>query len=348
MADVIHQPVLKVAFVCVTVFGACALPTPGTGQMTAENPYRVADEAWGDLPEGRAWGSISAVYPGPDGRTIWVADRCGASGCVGREDVDMIFQFDLEGHLLRSFGAGLIAVPHGLHVDREGNVWVADASYLGGRPVEGVGQVVRKFSPEGELLMTLGEWGVSGTDPYHFDRPCDVLVAPTGEIFVADGHEDDGNNRIVKFDASGRFLMEWGGTGEATGQFREPHALAMDSQGRLFVGDRGNQRIQIFDQSGNHLANWTQFGSPSGLYIDTNDMLYVVDSDSNVNTHPGWRRGMYVGSARDGWVTAFIPDPEPNPDDLVTSAAEGVAADALGNLYGAEVGPRTLRRYVER
>jgi sugar lactone lactonase YvrE len=122
----------------------------------------------------------------------------------------------------------------------------------------------------------------------------------------------------------------------------------MDSQGRLFVGDRGNQRIQIFDQDGNHLATWTQFGSPSGLYIDANDMLYVADSDSNVHTHPGWRRGIYIGSARDGWVTAFIPDPEQNPDDLVTSAAEGVAADALGNLYGGEVGPRTLRKYAPR
>jgi hypothetical protein len=225
---------------------------------------------------------------------------------------------------------------------------VVDAAYLGAREVPGVGHVVRKFSPEGELLMTLGEWGVHGTDPNHFDQPSAVLVAPNGDIFVADGHEDDGNDRVLKFDPNGRFLLEIGTTGEVTGQFREPHALAMDSQGRLFVGDRGNQRIQIFDQAGSHLATWTQFGSPSGLYIDGNDVLYAADSDSNATTHPGWRRGMYVGSARDGWLTAFIPDPEPNPDDLVTSAAEGVAVDALGNVYGAEVGPRTVRKYVRR
>lgn len=142
--------------------------------------------------------------------------------------------------------------------------------------------------------------------------------------------------------------MEWGSTGQAHGEFRDPHALAMDSQGRLFVGDRGNQRIQIFDQDGSHLDTWTQFGSPSGLYIDTDDVLYSADSDSNADTNPGWRRGIYIGSARDGWVRAFILDPEPNPDELVTSGAEGVAVDVEGTVYGAEVGPRTLRKYVPR
>jgi sugar lactone lactonase YvrE len=300
-------------------------------QIHIPNPYTVADESWGELPEGRRWGSISAIDAG---------------SCIGVEDVPMIFHFDLDGRLLASFGAGMIAVPHGLGVDPEGNVWVADAAWLGSTPSSGVGHVVRKFSPTGELLMTLGEWGVPGDGPDHFNRPSDVLVAPNGDIFVADGHDADGNNRIVKFDATGRYLKEWGTTGSEAGQFRDPHALAMDSQGRLFVGDRGNHRIQIFDQEGNHIATWTQFGSPSGLFIDSNDILYVADSDSNAQTNPGWRRGIYIGSARDGWVTAFIADPEPNPDGLVTSGAEGVAVDVLGNVYGAEVGPRTLRKYT--
>ena len=330
------------------VLAAGVLLASALAQVSIENPYAVADEAWGDLPSGRKWGSISAVYPAPDGQSIWVADRCGAGGCVGREDVDMIFQFDLAGRLLAHFGAGTTAVPHGLNVDDEGNVWVADAAYLGRRRVEGVGHVVRKFRPSGELLMTLGEWGIPGDGPNRLNRPNDVLVAPSGEIFVADGHDDDGNNRIVKFDGKGRYLMEWGRAGEATGEFLEPHTLAMDSQGRLFVGDRGNQRIQIFEQDGTHLDTWTQFGSPSGLYIDRNDILYAADSDSNIHTNPGWHRGIYIGSAKDGWVSAFILDPEPNADDLITSGAEGVAVDARGNIYGGEVGPRTLRKYVRR
>jgi sugar lactone lactonase YvrE len=122
----------------------------------------------------------------------------------------------------------------------------------------------------------------------------------------------------------------------------------MDSQGRLFVGDRGNSRIQIFDQEGVHLATWTQFGRPSGLFIDGNDILYAADSESNTARNPGWKRGIYIGSTRDGWVRAFIPDPEPDPDNTGTSAAEGVALDAAGNIYGAEVGPRMLKKYVRR
>ena len=338
------RPVRPARRLIALALGSLIAASAAQAQIDIPNPYVVASEAWGDLPEGRGWGSISAIDAAPDGRTVWVADRCGRGSCIGVDDVPMIFQFDLEGRMLASFGAGMIAVPHGLGVDPDGNVWVADAAWLGS-PSTGVGHVVRKFSPTGALLMTLGEWGVAGDGPDRFNRPSDVLVAPNGDIFVVDGHDADGNNRVVKFDASGRFLDEWGSVGSEAGQFRDPHALAMDSQGRLFVGDRGNHRIQIFDQEGNHLATWTQFGSPSGMFIDSQDVLYVADSDSNAQTNPGWRRGIYIGSARDGWVTAFIADPEPNSDRLVTSGAEGVAVDALGSLYGAEVGPRTLRKY---
>lgn len=310
-----------------------------------ENPYRTVDEAFGQLPEGRTWGATSAVYPSPDGRTIWVAERCGANSCVGREDVPSVLQFDLNGRLLTSFGAGLIAWPHGIFVDGEGNVWVTDATGIGEVPV-GVGHVIYKFSPRGEVLMTLGRRGEAGAGPDRFNQPSAVLVGPDGSIYVADGHGTGGNNRIVKLSPDGRFVKEWGTTGTADGEFRDPHALAMDSQGRLFVADRGNSRIQIFDQDGHHLATWTQFGRPSGLYIDGDDVLYATDSESNTRRNPGFRRGIYIGSVRDGKVTAFIPDPEPNPDDSATSGAEGVAVDAMGNIYGAEVGPQTLRRHV--
>ncbi len=310
------------------------------------NPFEVQDSAWGQLPDGRTYGAVSAIYPANDGRSIWVAERCGANLCV-ESDADPVLLFDLEGALVRSFGAGMFAWPHGMHVDGEGNVWVTDA--VGYAPVpDGWGHVIYKFSPEGELLMTLGERGVAGSDERTFTKPSDVFVAPDGSIFVADGHDADGNNRVVKFAADGTFLMQWGETGEADGQFRDPHALAMDSEGRLFVGDRGNSRIQIFDQEGNHLATWTHFGRPSGLFIDENDVLYATDSESNTRRNPGFRRGIYIGDARTGELTAFVPDPEPDPDNSGTSGAEGVAIDAEGNLYGAEVGPTTVRRYRPR
>lgn len=329
------------------VIVATATPDAADAQMIAPNPYATVPGVWGQLPEGRTWGSLSAVYPAPDGMSMWVAERCGVNTCA-ESTVDPVMRFDLDGNLLTSFGANELLWPHGMFVDDDGNVWVADAAYIGRPTAEGRGHVIKKFSPEGEILMVLGEEGVAGTDEAHFDRPNDVLVAPDGSIFVADGHNPTGNNRIMKFAADGTFLMQWGETGGDNGEFREPHGLAMDSQGRLFVADRYNNRIQIFDQEGTHLANWTQFSRLSGIFIDENDVLYAADSESNTRRNQGWRRGIYIGNARTGFVTGFIPDPEPDPDNSGTSAAEGVAVDGMGNVYGAEVGPRMLRKHVKR
>lgn len=319
----------------------------GAAQQCVDSPY-LAYPGWGELPDGREWGATSAIYPANDGRHMWVAERCGANLCVG-SDVDPVLLFDLEGNLVRSFGAGLIAWPHGIFVDADDNVWIADA--VGYAPVpEGWGHVVYKFSPEGELLMTLGRKGVAGAGKDTFRKPNDVAVAPDGTIFVADGHgsgpDAPANNRIVKFAPDGTYLMEFGMPGGDDGELDEPHALAMDSQGRLFVGDRANSRVQIFDQDGNHLDTWTQFGRPSGLYIDADDILYVADSESNARRNAGWKRGIRIGSVEDGFVDAFIPDPEPDQDGSGTSGAEGVAVDAEGNVYGAEVGPRQVVKYV--
>lgn len=323
--------------------GWVVLPTIGVAQMTAPNTFRPVDGVWGKLPAGRTWGATSAVWPAPDG-VIWVGERCGANTCVG-SSLDPVLGFDRSGKLLRSFGAGQIAWPHGLFVDASGNIWVTDALGFGQQPA-GIGHIIVKFSPTGQVLQTLGKKGVAGRGPDTFRKPSAVLVAPNGTIFVADGHDADGNNRIVKLAADGSFLKEWGSTGSEAGQFRDPHALAMDSQGRLFVADRANSRIQIFDQEGKHLATWTQFGRPSGLFIDHNDTLYATDSESNASRNPGWKRGIYIGSAKTGWVSGFIPDPEPDQDRSATSGAEGVAVDRHGDIYAAEVGPKMLRKFA--
>jgi sugar lactone lactonase YvrE len=311
------------------------LPSSGlTAQMIAPNPYVEVPGVWAELPEGRSWGAVSAIYPTTDGKGIWVAERCGANSCIG-SDVDPILLFDLDGNVVRTFGSGMIAWPHGMFVDPEDNLWVTDAVGFNDTP-PGQGHTVLKFSPEGELLMTLGEPGVEGDDEYHFSRPTDVLVAPNGDIFVADGHHHpSGNHRIVKYTSEGTYITEWGSLGSNPGQFREPHGLTMDSQGRLFVADRYNNR-------------WTQFSRPSGIFIDGDDVLYAADSESRANRNPGWLRGIYIGDARTGWVTAFLPDPEPDPE-RGGSGAEGVAVDAMGNIYAADVGTRMIvRKYVKR
>jgi len=312
----------------------------GYAQADLPNPYRTV-ESWFKLPDGRMWGSTSAVEVDRDGN-LWVAERCGANSCAG-SNLPSILKFDASGKLLKSFGEGMFVFPHGIYVDPQGNIWVTD-----GQGKDGKGQQVFKFNPDGKVLMTLGKAGVAGDGPDTFNQPSDVIVAANGDIFVADGHGGNTNARVVKFSKDGKFIKTWGKKGSAPGDFDTPHALAFDSKGRLFVGDRANNRIQIFDQNGKFLDQWTQFSRPSGLYIDKNDVLYVADSESNTTRHPGWKRGIRVGSAKDGTVQAFIPDPEPDQDRSATSGAEGVAADAQGVIYGAEVGPKGLKRYVKK
>jgi sugar lactone lactonase YvrE len=320
------------------------------------NPYRAV-ENWAQL--GRTWGSTSAVDVGPDGH-IWVAERCGANTCAG-SDLAPILEFDRSGKLLKSFGTGLLVQPHGIAVDRNSNVWITDDQAANGK-----GHQVFEFSRDGKVLLTLGKAGLPGTGPDTFNQPTDVAIAPNGDIFVADGHvqvlvdasgnqyvPDGGgpnpNARIVKFSKDGKFIKQWGTKGAAQGQLDGAHGLAFDSRGRLFVADRTNNRIEIFDQDGKFLDEWKQFSRPSGIYIDRNDTLYATDSESTdkpgYGNHVGWKRGIRIGSAKDGTVTAFIPDP--NPGGL-TSGAEGVAADSAGNVYGAEVGARRLVKYVKR
>jgi DNA-binding beta-propeller fold protein YncE len=304
------------------------------------NPYGVVAD-WVEAP-GRPLGSASMVAVDAQDN-VWLAERCGQNGCDDRPEVAPVLRYDASGRWSGGFGAGLFVWPHGIHVDPNGNVWATDGRAEGAR-----GHQVFKFAPSGELLMTLGEAGVAGSGRNQFSGPTHVAVAANGDIFVADGHEVESNNRIVKFAPDGRFLGTWGRSGSRPGEFLVPHALAFDSRGRLFVADRNNNRIQIFDQEGVFLEEWAQFGRPSGIFIAADDTLYVSDNQSNADNHPGWQRGIRVGSARDGSVWAFIPDPEFDPVNAQETGAHGLAADSQGNIYGAEVWSRTVKKYVRQ
>ncbi len=329
------------------------------------NPYETVRD-FGRLPNGRSWGSVSAINIDIDGVHIWAGDRCGVNSCAG-SDLDPIVRLDPAGNVVQAFGGGLITWPHGMDVDSEGNVWIADARSPNAREIENFpnvvmnGHAIRKFSPSGELLMTLGTPGEAGDPPTHFTEPNDVFVAPDGSIYVAETHgaqyQDepgpDAKSRISKFAPDGSLIMTFGSWGYADGQFRSPHSLAMDSQGRLFVADRGNMRIQIFDQEGNHLDTWYQFSRISGLFIDDNDVLYAIDSESDDNYNPGgWRKGLRVGSARTGEVWYFVPEHVSERASGMGgygAMGEGVTADAEGNVYAGEVGPvQGLTKFIPR
>ncbi len=314
-----------------------AIITVIPGADAQDNPYR--EDGWAKLPDGRKWGQTSAIGIDRDGN-VWVFERCGANSCAA-SNVAPIVMLDPSGKFLRAFGTGMFAFPHGMHVDRDGNVWVADAD---GK--EGKGHQVVKFSAEGKVLLTLGKAGVAGNGPDTFNRPSAVTTAPNGEILVADGHGGDSNARIVKFSKDGKFIKTWGKKGTAPSEFDTPHAIATDSRGRVFVGDRSNSRVQIFDQEGNFLEEWKQFGRPSGIFIDRNDTLYVADSQSTAKVNPGFKRGIRIGNTKDGTVKALIPGL--GADHETQSVGEGVAADATGNIYWAETAGMTVRKFVKK
>jgi sugar lactone lactonase YvrE len=286
-------------------------------QASNPNPYR-AIEGWAKLPQGMEWGQVSGVELDAHGN-LWVIHRTDPP----------ILEFDPSGNLLKSFGSGMFVQPHSLHFDRDGNLWATD-----GGSMDGKGNQLFKFSPEGKVLLTLGKAGVAGDGPDAFNRLSDVVTAPNGDIFIADGHV---NSRVVKYSKDGKFIKAWGTKGTGPGEFDTPHAIAIDSRGRIFVGDRANNRIQIFDQDGKFIDQWKQFGRPTGLFIDKNDVLYVADDESNPTRNPGWMPGISIGSARDGKVTAFIP----------AMNTERAVADSGGNIYSAVLGGKTVRKYVK-
>ena len=323
------------------------------------NPYRVIRD-WAQLDrEKRPWGGSNGVAIDRDGTSVWATDRCSAGttpGCLGSSG-NPVHQFDESGKEIRSFGGGTFVWPHGIHVDREGNVWVTDAraassDELTKFPGEGnKGSVVVKFSPEGKVLMTLGKPGVRGNPPEALTDPTDVVTDPgNGDVYVAESHTNvtDPNlvARISVFDRNGKFLRSLGRTGTGPGEFRTPHALEFDSLGRLVVADRHNHRIQILTKDGKFVAEHDAFGRVSGLALDKTDVIYTADSESNDGVHPGWKRGIRIGSLKDGKVTIFIP-PHTTPNSADGAMGEGIAIDAAGNVFTAEAQLRGITKYVK-
>jgi sugar lactone lactonase YvrE len=330
-------------------------------QADLPNPYRLVDN-WPTLPanmNGGHWGELIRADIDPKGN-IWVFHRCfntepaGYATCVARTEPP-ILEFDPSGKLLGSLASGMFAFPHGFTVDREGNIWASDANadetVLGksAKDANGIvrGHQVFKMSPAGKILLTLGKEGVKGNGPDTFDMPTGIAIGDDGDIFVTDGHGK--NDRVVKFSKDGKFIKTWGHHGSGPGEFDQPHDITIGgSQRRVYVADRSNSRVQIFDQDGNFIAAWKQFGRPSTVYVSKDDKLYVSDSQSNSTTNPGYLRGITVGSAKDGSLFAFIPDPDLAQADVNRiSGASGIVADEKGTIYAADVGPHRLRKYVK-
>ena len=355
--------------------GACGVAARAPAQETQSkypkpselpDPYHLV-QGWPTLPasmNGGRWGEVIRVHVAADGN-IWVFQRCfnvvpaGSATCINRgPENPPILEFDPAGKLLKSFGAGLFAYPHGFTIDGDGNLWVSDVNDqetvlgMSAKNADGVimGEEVLKLSPEGKVLMTLGREGLAGNGPDTFDRPTGVAIGAHGDIFVADGHAPNkyGTARVVKFTKEGRFIKAWGRKGAAPGEFDEPHDIFIGgSRNWVYVADRKNDRIQVFDQDGEFIAAWKQFGQPSSVFVGKDDTIYVGASFADANAKKGERRGIVIGNAIDGSLKEFIPDPADLDKVIAGTSASGIAADEQGTVYAADVGAHNLRKYVK-
>ena len=330
------------------------------------NPYQTVLN-WAQVQAPRTFGSTAGIAADRDGRSIWVTDRCGdkpgggfgGDGCALSPEIAPVMKFDVSGKMVASFGAGMFIFPHGVYVDPEGNVWATDQRNANDKEIaqvpgsKALGSRAIKFSPDGKVLLILGKGGVAGNPPDALTEPLDVVTGVNGDIFVSEGHcgqnataGPDCVARISKFDKSGKFIKSWGRMGSGIGEFRTPHALALDSKGRLVVADRGNHRLQIFDQDGKFLEQIRKFGRTSDLFIDRNDLLYAIDSESTDANHPGWKKGVRIGSLHDDKIQAFVPGHQ--TANGAGTAGEGVTVDAAGNIYGAENVLHSVTKYAKQ
>jgi sugar lactone lactonase YvrE len=298
--------------------GPAGPPPPQVAMPVA--PYHVEND-WATPETGRKWGAVSAIDIDRDGKSVWVFERCSGTrddDCVQNPKMNPIMKFDDHGKLLKAFGAGLFHYPHGIFIDRDDRIWVVDGVSKNGV----VGDTIRIFDPNGKLLET------------HGTEVSDVLQAPNGDIFVADGHDPDGNFRVLKYDRNWKFLAMWGKKGSAPEDFNPPHGLAMDKEGRLYVADRGNRAVKRFDQTGKLLDVWTQFGQPSGVFVDKNDILYVADSTSRLEA-TGFSPGIRMAKVGDGKIFGNIPWPEQGTEEGVAVADDGTIYGGYTNIPGA-------------
>jgi sugar lactone lactonase YvrE len=292
----------------------------------------VVDAKWPQRPDDMTWGHVPGIAVDASDN-VYVFTR-------GKNPVQV---YDKTGKFLRAWGKD-IGSSHHLKIDPDGNIWISDI----------VHHVVQKYSPDGKLLMTLGTKGDAGRDKTHFYMPTDMAIAKNGDIYVSDGY---GNARVVHFDAKGTYINEWGQLGHAPGQFSIPHAIAIDSQDRLYVADRNNARIQVFDAKGKFLAEWRNLIIPWGFHMTKKDELWVCGSsttqwrkeDTNLGVPP--RDQIFMKFDTTGKLLQFFTLPKgfdglERPGEV--NWVHCIALDSAGNIYLGDIQGRKAQKFVMR
>jgi hypothetical protein len=313
-------------------FWACPGVAGNYPKINLATGYEVVPD-WPKKPEHIAWRYMTGVAVDAEDR-IWTFNATDPPVQV----------YDREGNLLDSWGSGEFKAPHFIRIDPEGNVWTADYRR----------HIVRKHTPEGKLLLTLGTPDMPGGDEDHLNMPTDMAITASGEIFVTDGY---GNNRIVHFDKEGKFIKSWGGLGIGPGMLSQPHSIAIDSQGLLYVAERNNCRIQVFDQEGNSLAQWRDLINPWGIWITPQDEIYVCGSTparwtekwGNLGNPPHDQILMRFdteGNVKQVWGFPLAHEGELIPGHL--DWVHGIAVDSHGDLYLGDVADNSRSHRVQK
>lgn len=324
---------MKLSAVRFALAALCLVSLPAAAPTRAPD-YSVV-HGWPLLPEGRALGSAAGVGVANHG-TVLVFHRAYRTWSeplpLDPITAPTIAEFDAAtGALVREWGAGLFAMPHGLTVDSQDNVWLTDVAL----------HQVFKFSREGKLLLTLGLRGVPGNDAVHFNRPTDIAVLPDGSFYVSDGYR---NTRVVKFTAAGRFDFQWGEPGKGPGQFDTPHAITLDPEGRVYVADRENDRVQVFTPRGQFIAQWKNaaIGRPYSVAMLGSALAVIADGGEQPDNPPD-RSGVSVVSRAGAPLQRL--GRWGNYDGQLMMAHD-VAGDASGNLYVVDIAGRRVQKFA--
>ncbi|HWA98427.1 MAG TPA: peptidyl-alpha-hydroxyglycine alpha-amidating lyase family protein [Pirellulales bacterium] len=332
-----HARVLPAAFVAAFLVIASSLATAQTTDYLRANTaigYEV-DPHWPKRPSSVApWGHMPGVAVDADDR-IWTFNR-------GEDPVQV---YSADGKFIRTWGRGSLGLAHHLKIDADGNVWLSDI----GR------HVVEKYTPAGERLLTIGTPDQAGESETKLNKPTDMAIAANGDVFISDGY---GNNRVVHVDRNGKFVKSWGKLGTAPGDFNLPHAIAIDSKGRLYVADRNNVRIQVFDQSGKLLDVWSDLVVPWGFCMTDGDDLWVCGS----SPMRWWTPSQYTiplgcppkdqvfmrfstdGRLRQLWTVPKALDGFERPGEC--NWVHGIAVDSRGNLYVGDILGQRIQKFV--
>jgi sugar lactone lactonase YvrE len=291
----------------------------------------VVDPTWPEKPREYGWGAMPGIATDKKDN-VWIFTRA-------RPPVQV---FDGAGKFVRAWASESILIPHHIRVDHEGHIWVTDIG----------SHTVQKYTVDGKLLQMIGTSGKPGCDATHMNKPADVTVLPSGDIFVADGY---GNRRIVHFDKTGKFVKDWGEEGTQPGQFALPHSIVSDSQKRLYVADRENARVQVFDTDGKLLDVWDKLMTPWGLYVKNDDEIWICgSSQSKADDGSGYavlppEDQVMVKVDHRGQVLLRVPLPmtqEPPGKPGAVDWVHGIALDSIGNIYVGDIQGKRVQKYT--